>query len=61
MSNDFWSIFLLLGLAGWITSSIMLMFRVFPEKDVFNASSGMRWGGCVIVSFVVWVVGMLNA
>lgn len=61
MSHDFWSIFLLSGLAGWITSSIMLMFRAFPERDVFNASSGIRWGGGVIVSFVVWVVGMLNA
>lgn len=61
MSHDLWSIFLLLGLSGWITSSIMFMFRAFPERDVFNATSGMRWGGAVVVSFVVWVIGLLNA
>ncbi len=61
MSHDLWSIFLLLGLSGWITSSIMFMFRAFPERDVFNSASGIRWGGAVIVSFAVWVIGLLNA
>ena len=61
MSHDIWSIVLSVGLVGWITSSIMLMFKAFPEKGVFNASTGMRWGGAVVASFAVWVIGMLNA
>jgi len=61
MSHDIWSIVLIIGLAGWIASSIFLMFRAFPEKDVFNPAAGIRWGAAVVVSFVVWIIGMLNA
>jgi hypothetical protein len=61
MSHDFWSIILLIGLAGWIASSMMLAFKAFPQRGVFDAASGMRWGMAVLISFFVWVVGMLNA
>ena len=61
MSNDIWSIVLLIGLAGWITSSIFLMFKAFPAKDVYDSASGIRWGGATVISFVVWIIGMLNA
>lgn len=61
MSHDIWSIVLLMGLTGWITSSIFLMFRAFPEKDVYNSVAGVRWGGATVISFVVWIIGLLNA
>lgn len=61
MSNDIWSVILIIGLFGWIFSSIMLMLKAFPQKDVFIATSGIRWGGAGVVSFLIWVVGMLNA
>lgn len=61
MSHDIWSIVLILGLSGWIGSSIFLMFRAFPEKDVFNPAAGIRWGSAVVISFIVWIIGMLNA
>lgn len=61
MSDDFWSLILIFGLFGWIVSSIIFMFRAFPEKDVFSPVAGVRWGSAMIVSFAVWVVGMLNA
>lgn len=61
MSHDIWSIILLAGLSGWILSSIMLAFKAFPEKDVFDAKAGLRWGGALVVSFSVWIIGILNA
>lgn len=61
MNHDFWSVILIIGLIGWLLSSIMLMFRAFPQKDVFVVSSGIRWGSAGVVSFFVWVIGMLNA
>lgn len=61
MSNDIWSIVLLVGLAGWVTSSIFLMIRAFPERGVYDPVSGIRWGGATLVLFVVWIIGMLNA
>lgn len=61
MSNDLWSVILIAGLIGWLFSSIMLMLKAFPKKDVFNVSSGIRWGSAGLVSFFIWILGMLNA
>lgn len=61
MARDIWSVILICGLIGWLFSSIMLMFKAFPQKDVFNASSGIRWGSAAVASFFIWVIGMLNA
>jgi hypothetical protein len=61
MLHDFWSIVLILGVVGWLFSSIMLMLRAFPSRDVFVVSSGIRWGAATVVSYFIWVIGMLNA
>lgn len=61
MSHDFWSIILLSGVASWIASTIAFMFYAFPRKDEFVVTSAIRWGGASVVSFLVWIVGMINA
>lgn len=61
MANDLWSVVLIIGLAGWLFSCIMLMIKAFPQKDVFVASSGILWGLAGVVSFFIWIIGMLNA
>jgi hypothetical protein len=61
MTRDIWSVILIVGLIGWLFSSIMLMLKAFPQKDVFVKSSGVRWGSASAVSFFIWVIGMLNA
>ena len=61
MPRDVWSVVLIIGLMGWLFCSIMLMLKAFPKRDVFVASSGIRWGVAGVVSFFVWIVGMLNA
>jgi hypothetical protein len=61
MRHDLWSIILIAGLTGWLFSSIMLMLKAFPVKDVFVASAGIRWGAIGVISFFIWIIGMLNA
>lgn len=61
MSHDIWSIVLLMGVISWIVSSIAFMFYAFPRKGEFVVKSGMRWGGASIISFLVWILGMINA
>jgi hypothetical protein len=61
MTRDLWSVILIAGLVGWLFSSIMLMLKAFPKKDVFVVSSGIRWGSAGVISFFIWVIGMLNA
>ncbi|MBW4055098.1 MAG: hypothetical protein HIU83_06810 [Proteobacteria bacterium] len=59
--RDIWSVILIIGLIGWIFSSIMLMLKAFPQKNIFVVSSGIKWGAAVVISFFIWVIGMLNA
>jgi hypothetical protein len=61
MSHDIWSIILIAGLAGWISSVIMLFWRAFPERGVFNSIAGIRWGTAFLISFAVWIAGLLRA
>ncbi len=61
MSDDIWSIVLLSGVVSWIVSSIAFMFYSFPRKGEFVAKSAIRWGGVSLVSFLVWILGLLNA
>ena len=61
MLLELWSVILIAGLAGWLFSCIMLIFRAFPARGVFVASSGIRWGSAVLFFFFIWVVGVLNA
>jgi hypothetical protein len=61
MMRDIWSVILIVGLIGWIFSSIMLLFKSFPQKNIFVASSGIKWGTSALVSFLLWLAGLLNA
>ena len=59
--HEIWSVILIVGVFGWLFSSIMLMLKAFPQKDVFVVTSGIRWGTASVISFFIWVIGMLNA
>lgn len=61
MSHPIWSIVLVAGLVSWITFTLVMIFKVFPERDTFIPQAALKWGVCVIVSFVIWIAGLLNA
>ncbi len=51
----------LIGLIGWIASAIVFLFKVFPGRGRFEARPARIWGAALLVSYGVWVVGLLNA
>jgi len=61
MSHDLWSIILVIGVVLWIVSCITFMFKAFPQRGVFDAKVGLPWGVAIAVSFIIWIVGLLNA
>ena len=61
MAHNIWSMVSLIGLAGWITSTLCLIFRAFPEKGRFLVRPALRWGGVLAVSYIVWIIGLINA
>jgi len=61
MADEIWSVILLVGLIGWIGSTLAFIFRAFPARGRFEAGSARIWGACVIVFYCVWILGLLNA
>lgn len=61
MSNGIWSIITLVGLLGWITSVMVFIIKAFPGRDLFEAKPARTWGLAVLVSYSIWIIGMLNA
>jgi hypothetical protein len=45
----------------WIASTLCFIFRAFPARGQFDARPAMKWGVVVLVSFAVWIAGLLNA
>jgi len=56
-----WSIITLLGLSGWVSSAIVFLFRAFPGRGLFEAREARVWGAVVLVTYGIWIAGMLNA
>jgi len=61
VAHDIWSIVLLLGLAGWITAALGLIFTAFPRRNEFNSGGAWKWGVVLICSYGIWIAGLLNA
>lgn len=61
MLHDGWTIVCQVGLWGWITSTISLIVKAFPERGAINVKSAGRWGGAVVAFFALWIVGMVLA
>jgi len=60
MSHDMWALVLLVGLWGWILSTLVFIFQAFPSRDAFAFRPALKWGVCSIVSFTAWVIGLLK-
>lgn len=61
MSDNAWSMVILAGLAGWIVSTIIFIFRAFPSRGVFVVQQARIWGVALLASFGIWILGLINA
>jgi hypothetical protein len=61
MSHEIWSMVLLIGLFGWIASTLVFIFTAFPSRGEFLTRPAIKWGLCIFVSFMAWIAGLLNA
>ena len=61
MMNDVWAVVMEIGLAGWLLSALIFIFKAFPGRGQFLARPALTWGTVLVVSYVVWIVGMLHA
>jgi hypothetical protein len=61
MINEQWAIVAVFGFWAWFFCSIGFIFKTFPGKQQFIPSSAVKWGGLLVSSFCVWLIGMLYA
>lgn len=61
MADTFWSIVTLIGVWGLVACTILLILKAFPSRDGFDKASALRWGGGVVLCFIVWMIGMTRA
>lgn len=59
--NVFWSVLLEIGFLGWVGGSLAFIFRAFSGRKGFNVRQAFGWGLFVILSYALWIVGMLKA
>lgn len=59
--NEVWAIVTIAGFAGWLFATMIFLFRSFPERGRFEKRPAMVWGAVMVVSYAVWIAGLLNA
>ena len=59
MISELWSLLCEIALWCWIASAIGFIFSAFPSRDNFRKGPATVWGGCLILFYAFWVVGMV--
>ncbi len=59
--NTLWSVVSQIGFWGWLATTAGFILTVFPQRGVFRGGAALRWGMPMLLSYVVWVVGMLQS
>lgn len=56
-----WALILELGFFGWITCTILFIFKAFDEAGNFYSRKALFWGLMIISFYAIWVVGLVKA
>jgi len=59
--NEFWSVVVVVGVLGWVGAALVFIFKAFPGRGQFLVRPALIWGGVLVASYMVWIVGMLHA
>jgi len=57
----FWSIVLEIGFFGWVGATIGFIMQVFKGEKGFVTRRALGWGTLFLISYFIWIVGMLKA
>ena len=61
MINEQWALVTVIGFWGWVLATVWFIFRVFPARHIFVKRNALRCGGVILLFFIIWLLGMLNA
>lgn len=61
MSDNLWSLIIVIALWGWVCSVIFFIFQTFTGREQFNVKAARFWGVFVVAFFGIWIAGLLHA
>lgn len=59
--HEGWALVSQVGLWGWIGAVVGFILNAFGISGTFDCKAARRWGGCIVILFAVWIVGMSRA
>ncbi len=61
MMHEGWAIACVVGFWGWVLATVGFILKSFTSAGSFSGKVSTKWGGAVIIFYLVWFLGMLNA
>jgi hypothetical protein len=61
MNNEFWAVLGIVAFLVWIFSVIGFLLQSFSPVSTINARKALYWGSGVIISYGLWITGMIKA
>jgi len=61
MTNEAWALICEISLLGWIFAAVGLILNAFSSRDTWRQGPAAVWGGCLLLFYAFWIVGMIKA
>ncbi len=56
-----WSVVSQIGFWLWLATTTGFILTVFPGRGIFRGAAALRWGIPLLLSYLLWVLGMVRA
>jgi hypothetical protein len=56
-----WSVATEVGFFGWVISALVFIFTFLRKGGGLARGKALFWGGCILVFYALWVIGMVRA
>ena len=56
-----WSVVTEIGFFGWVGSALIFIFTFLKKEGGLAKRRALVWGGCIIIFYFLWIMGMVRA
>ena len=61
MNNEYWAVLGEVAFLVWIFAVTGFLLQSFPSVGVIKSRTALYWGSGAIISYGVWIAGMIKA
>jgi len=56
-----WAVATEVGFFGWVVSALVFIFTFLRKEGGLARGKALFWGGCILLFYALWVIGMVRA